>query len=129
MATERSVTERLLLDGEHIVFVERGAVVAAATDHATGEMFPIDQFGADKGWLAVTSGQRVVYGYFSSFGGAKHGSSFRFKSWSRDPRGLAFEAGLGPEDICILMPSVLSPEDLHAQMAGAFGGKERQPET
>lgn len=122
MATEEAVAQRLLEAGERIVFVQPGGVMTAAIDPSTGRLFPIDEFGTGKGWLAVTSDRRVVYGYFGPFGGARFGSAFTFTGWREDPRGLALvNEGIGPEDVCIFIPRAIAPAALHGYMLQAFG--------
>lgn len=122
MATEEAVVKQLLQTGERIVLIQRGGVMAAAMDPQTGQPFPIDEFGTSKGWLAVTTDRRVVYGYFGGFGGAKFGESFTFTNWSEDPRGVAFEnTGIGLEDICIFIPKTIAPSALHGHMVSEFG--------
>jgi hypothetical protein len=121
MASDQQVAQKYLQPGESIILVQRGAVMTAAID-PSGGMFPIDNFGTAKGWLAVTDGQRVTYGYLGGMGGAKWGGSFGFTGWKDDPRGVAFiNEGIGPEDICIFVPKSIAPGALHGQMAVKFG--------
>jgi hypothetical protein len=122
MASEDQVARRQLQEGEDIVFIQRGGVMTAMMDPQTGQPFPIDEFGTGKGWLAATTDNRVVYGYFGSFGGAKLGGQFGFTSWQDDPRGVAFmNEGIGPEDVCIFIPKTIAPAALHGQLSKILG--------
>ena len=122
MATEQQVAQNALQPGETIIFIQRGGVMTAAMDPTTGAPFPIDQFGNDKGWLAAIDSQRVIYGYFGGFGGAKSGGSFNFTGWKDDPRGVAFiNEGIGPEDLLIFTPKSVHPGVLHGTMSKKFG--------
>jgi hypothetical protein len=122
MATENQVAKRHLTAGEDIIFIQRGSVMTAMLDPASGRPVPIDEFGTSKGWLAVTSEQRGIYGYFAALGGAKFGSSFSFTRWDKDPRGVALiNEDIGPIDICVFIPKTISPAAMHGAMAKAFG--------
>lgn len=122
MASEDQIARRLLKTGEEIVLIQRGGVMTAALDPATGQPIPIDQFGTSKGWLAVTTNKRVIYGFFGGFGGAKLGGAFPFTRWQDDPRGAAFfNEGIGPEDFCIFVPKTIAPAALHGFLTKAFG--------
>jgi len=118
MATENQIARRQLQKGEDIVFIQRGGVMTAMIDPNTGQAFPIDEFGTGKGWLAVTSQSRVIYGFFGTFGGAKLGSQFGFTRWMDDPRGVAFmNESIGPEDVCIFIPKTIAPAAIQAQLS------------
>lgn len=125
VANEQRVAQSHLQAGEQIVFIQRGGVMTGMRDPATGQPFPLDQFGTSKGWLAVTSNERVIYGYFASLGGAKFESSFSFSDWDDDPRGVAFvSTGIGPIGFCVFLPKTIAPAVLHAIMSKAFGGSD-----
>jgi hypothetical protein len=122
LASESLVVDKQLQPGEIVVFIQKGGVMTAAIDPSSGNPFPIDQFGQEKGWLAVTDSHRAIYGYFSGFGGAKFGGSFGFTGWQDDGRGVALiNEGIGPEDLLILVPMTVAPAVLHAAMSKNFG--------
>lgn len=128
MANEDRVARRHLQTGEDIVFIQRGGVMTAAIDPRTQQPIPIDEFGTGRGWLAATTTNRVIYGYFGAFGGAKLGGVFPFTRWEDDPRGIAFiNEGFGPEDLCVFTPKTIAPEALHAHMNLAIDTPNHEP--
>ena len=98
MAHEYRIAESHLQPGERMLFVQRGGVTTGVVEP---HPVTLDEFGKSRGWLAVTSSRRLLYGYFTRFGRAKFEHAFGIKRWKEDPKGMAFEIDGGPIDLVI----------------------------
>jgi hypothetical protein len=124
VSDEEKVAKAELAPGESLLFIQRGAVMTAVLDPTSGTPVPVDQFGTSRGWLAVTSMRRLLYGYFGFLGRAKRGGARHIAFWRGDPRGVSFGLeGPGLEDVCLFVPMTISPEVVYAVLSRNLGAE------